>query len=60
MGVSIAGGPSMTKENGINAGGKVITNVAAGVNDTDAVNVSQLKQSKVTVKAKENGNITVE
>ena len=59
-GVSIAGGPSMTKENGINAGGKVITNVAAGVNDTDAVNVSQLKQSKVTVKAKENGNITVE
>lgn len=63
-GVSIAGGPSMTKENGINAGGKVITNVAAGVNDTDAVNVSQLNsrlnQSKVTVKAKENGNITVE
>ena len=63
-GVSIAGGPSMTKENGINAGGKVITNVAAGVNATDAVNVSQLNsrlnQSKVTVKAKENGNITVE
>ena len=63
-GVSIAGGPSMTKENGINAGGKVITNVAAGVNDTDAVNVSQLNsrlnQSKVTVKAKENVNITVE
>lgn len=63
-GVSISGGPSMTKENGINAGGKVITNVAAGVNDTDAVNVSQLNsrlnQSKVTVKAKENGNITVE
>ena len=59
-GVSIAGGPSMTKENGINAGGKVITNVAAGVNATDAVNVSQLNQSKVTVKHKENGNITVE
>lgn len=63
-GVSIAGGPSMTKENGINAGGKVITNVADGVNATDAVNVSQLNsrlnQSKVTVKAKENGNITVE
>ncbi|EER46851.1 autotransporter adhesin, partial [Actinobacillus minor NM305] len=32
--------------NGINAGGKRITNVAAGVNDTDAVNVSQLKQVK--------------
>ena len=59
-GVSIAGGPSMTKDNGINAGNKVITNVAAGVNATDAVNVSQLNQSKVTVKHKENGNITVE
>lgn len=63
-GVSIAGGPSMTKDNGINADNKVITNVADGVNATDAVNVSQLNsrlnQSKVTVKAKENGNITVE
>lgn len=63
-GVSIAGGPSMTKDNGINAGNKVITNVADGVNATDAVNVSQLNsrlnQSKVMVKAKENGNITVE
>ena len=63
-GVSIAGGPSMTKDNGINAGNKVITNVADGVNATDAVNVSQLNsrlnQSRVTVKAKENGNITVE
>ena len=59
-GVSIAGGPAMTKDNGINAGNKVITNVAAGVNATDAVNVSQLNQSKVTVKHKENGNITVE
>lgn len=63
-GVSIAGSPSMTKDNGINAGNKVITNVADGVNATDAVNVSQLNsrlnQSKVTVKAKENGNITVE
>lgn len=63
-GVSIDGGPSMTKDNGINAGNKVITNVADGVNATDAVNVSQLNsrlnQSKVTVKAKENGNITVE
>lgn len=63
-GVSIAGGPSMTKDNGINAGNKVITNVADGVNATDAVNVSQLNsrlnQSKVTVKDKENGNITVE
>ena len=29
--------------NGINAGNKTITNVTAGQNDTDAVNVSQLK-----------------
>ena len=30
-------------KDGIGAGGNTITNVAAGVNDTDAVNVSQLK-----------------
>ncbi|MEZ7733748.1 hypothetical protein O3799_09525, partial [Fusobacterium periodonticum] len=34
---------SVTKD-GINAGNKIITNVAAGVNDKDAVNVSQLKE----------------
>ena len=45
QGVTIAGGPSVTKE-GINANGTKITNVAAGTSDTDAVNVSQLtKQS---------------
>ena len=40
---------SVTKD-GISAGNKVIKNVAAGVNDTDAVNVSQLKDvdNKVT------------
>lgn len=43
-GLEIKGGPSVTK-NGINAGDKVITNVAAGVADTDAVNVGQLKNS---------------
>ena len=32
-------------EDGLNANDKVITNVAAGVADTDAVNVSQLKNS---------------
>ena len=32
--------------NGINVGGKTITNVAAGQNDTDAVNVSQLNNAK--------------
>lgn len=47
-GVSIAGGPSMTKD-GINAAGKKITNVAAGTETTDAVNYGQLKdvESKV-------------
>ena len=41
-GVSIAGGPSMTKD-GIDAGGSKITNVAAGTADTDAVNYGQVK-----------------
>src|SRR5690606_28303259 len=41
-GLVIANGPSVTT-GGINAGGKTITNVAAGVNGTDAVNVDQLK-----------------
>ena len=47
-GVSIAGGPSMTKD-GIDAAGKKITNVAAGTEMTDAVNYGQLKdvESKV-------------
>ena len=46
--VSIAGGPSMTKD-GIDAAGKKITNVAAGTATTDAVNYGQLKgvESKV-------------
>ena len=41
-GLSISGGPSVTKS-GIDAGNKTITNVAKGVNDSDAVNVAQLK-----------------
>ncbi|WP_447842637.1 YadA-like family protein [Enterobacter cloacae] len=41
-GLVINGGPSITI-NGIDAGGKKITNVAAGTDATDAVNVSQLK-----------------
>ncbi|MDO4998307.1 MAG: ESPR-type extended signal peptide-containing protein [Neisseria sp.] len=40
--ISVVNGPSMSTT-GIDAGGKQITNVAAGVADTDAVNVSQLK-----------------
>ncbi|HAU5637877.1 TPA: hypothetical protein JD323_003864, partial [Citrobacter amalonaticus] len=40
-GLTITGGPSITT-GGIDAGGKTITNVAPGVNGTDAVNVDQL------------------
>ena len=44
-GLTITGGPSVTKT-GIDAGNKNITNVKAGENDTDAVNVKQLKDAK--------------
>ena len=67
QGVTIAGGPSVTKE-GINANGTKITNVAAGdVNSmsTDAVNGSQLYQTNQNVKAaktvvKAGRNVTVD
>ena len=49
-GMTITGGPSVTKT-GINAGNKKITNVASGTDDTDAVNVKQLKAAKTEVKA---------
>ena len=41
-GLTVDGGPSVTK-NGIDAAGNKITNVEAGTDDKDAVNVSQLK-----------------
>ena len=41
-GLTVTGGPSVTK-NGIDAAGNKITNVEAGTDDKDAVNVSQLK-----------------
>lgn len=44
-GLTINGGPSVTKS-GIDAAGNKISNVAAGTDDTDAVNVSQLKEVK--------------
>ena len=44
-GLTINNGPSVTKD-GINAGNKAITNVTAGTNATDAVNVSQLDAVK--------------
>ena len=56
-GLAISGGPSITKT-GINAGNKTIVNVDAGVNDTDAVNVKQLKTAKTEVKA--GNNVTVD
>ena len=56
-GLTISGGPSITKT-GINAGNLNITNVKAGVNDTDAVNVQQLKKAKTEVKA--GNNVTVD
>ena len=48
-GLTITGGPSVTKT-GIDAGNKKITNVTAGTNDTDAVNVSQIKGLRTEVK----------
>lgn len=47
-GLFLTGGPSISLS-GIDAGGLTITNVAAGVNDTDAVNVSQLKNVQENV-----------
>ncbi|EXA88181.1 trimeric autotransporter adhesin Ata [Acinetobacter baumannii] len=52
-GLTIKEGPSITKD-GINAGGKQITNVADGVNAKDAVNVDQLTKVKDNL----NGKIT--
>ena len=48
-GLTITGGPSVTKS-GINAAGNKITNVAAGTDDTDAVNYSQLKQQSAAAR----------
>ena len=59
-GLKIAGGPSVTKS-GIDAAGNKITGVAAGTDDTDAVNVSQLNKAvnaaKTGVKAGKNTSI---
>ncbi|EPT8467078.1 trimeric autotransporter adhesin Ata [Acinetobacter baumannii] len=52
-GLTIKEGPSITKD-GINAGGKKITNVADGINAKDAVNVDQLSKVKENL----NGRIT--
>ena len=52
-GLTITGGPSVTKT-GIDAGNKTITGVKAGENDTDAVNVKQLKDNATTVTSSDN------
>ena len=52
-GLSITGGPSVKKD-GINAGDKKITGVKAGEDDTDAVNVKQLKDNATTVTSSDN------
>ena len=44
---------------GINAGNKAITNVAAGVNATDAVNVSQLNQKAAAAKTEVAGGTNI-
>lgn len=50
------GGEAYITQNGLNANDKVITNVAAGEADTDAVNVSQL--NKVSVEAGKHSVVT--
>ncbi|WP_332606291.1 YadA-like family protein, partial [Acinetobacter sp. ESBL14] len=59
-GVTITNGPSITKD-GINAAGNPITNVGAGVNDSDAVNKGQLDDVAAAAKTEvtQGKNITV-
>ncbi|MDQ8936416.1 ESPR-type extended signal peptide-containing protein, partial [Acinetobacter rudis] len=55
-GLTIKNGPSITA-GGISAGGKVISNVGAGVKGGDAVNVDQLNAAKTKVKAGDNTTV---
>ena len=55
-GSAVANSPAISKT-GINAGNQKITNVAAGTDDTDAVNLAQLKAAKSSTTAGK--NITV-
>lgn len=57
-GLTIDGGPSVTKD-GIDAGGKKITNVAAGTADTDAVNVAQLREATAGSKTEVAGGTNI-
>ena len=51
-GLTIIGGPSVTRSGGINAGNKKIVNVDNGDNPNDAVNVSQLNSSSAAARTK--------
>lgn len=58
MGIGFGGDAYVTKD-GLNANGKVITNVAEGVYNTDAVNVGQLKKvEEVAVNANKGWNLS--
>ncbi|MCO4167562.1 YadA-like family protein [Actinobacillus suis] len=60
-GLTINNGPSITNE-GIDAANKPITNVANGVNGTDAVNLNQLNETKaalITTVTSDDKSITV-
>ncbi|TNH04416.1 beta strand repeat-containing protein, partial [Testudinibacter sp. TR-2022] len=52
-GITITGGANNVSltNSGLNNGGNAITNVAAGINDSDAVNVAQLKEVRTTAAA---------
>lgn len=61
-GITMGGGVSLTTTDGLNNGGKTITNVAPGTAGTDAVNVNQLNtaatKATTTVSAGSNINVT--
>lgn len=59
--ISTGGNTVSLTNNGLNNGGKTITNVAAGVNNTDAVNVSQLNTAAAAAKTtvSQGKNVTV-
>ncbi|WDU54784.1 ESPR-type extended signal peptide-containing protein [Taylorella equigenitalis] len=54
-GLNIKDGPSVTQD-GIDAGGKAISNVADGLNPTDAVNMRQLSDAKRQLENKMKSN----
>lgn len=52
-GLEITGGPSVLR-NGINAGGKIISNLAEAAQDTDAATLGQVKNARTKVAAGNN------